>query len=281
MRRNGNRDLRRVLATSLVAPLLFASGCRQIMAVLGSLLGGGAGGGFNGAGTGGGGLGSLPGLLGGAGGPLSPSSSLPPPTQSAAQVQEILQRYGIQVTGSGATPENVDTLLQGMQHYNAEHFRGLRQFDIPSVPSHNLNGLWQSSGGSAKITLWAHTSRRKQVSRHTVTHEIGHHASLFSRGEVLGQPLSNALGNGENAFPRDYARTNWREKVADNLAFILLGPQSEMRPASSWRPTQQAMDLISGEFRRNGGTPPAQGTPPATGAVDPGSSSAPRPGLTS
>lgn len=262
-RQTSERARARLVVYALLLVLAPAStGCQQLMSILGSLVGGGGiGGGFNGGGglpglggggLGGGGLGGgLPGLINGPGtGPLSPTSALPPPSSGTVPAQQLEQTYGVRITGSGATAENLQKLALGMSRYKREHFRGLAQLDLPAVRSHNLNGLWQSRGGQCKVTVWAHTGRRSQIYKNTVVHEIGHHVSLFSRRQVLGQPLSNAIGTGQNAFPRNYARKNWKEKVADNLAFILLGQDADYRAARTWQPTQAAMSIIRQEFGR-------------------------------
>jgi len=269
-----------LLALCLVVPV-FGTGCQQLIQLIGAVAGGGlGGGGFNPGSLGGGGLGGSlpPGLLNGNSGPLSPNSTLPPPPGGQRAAQEILREYGVPVTGSGATAENLANVALAMSRYKREHLQGLRQIDIPAVQSHNLNGLWQSRGGGAKITLWAHQRRRTQVLKHTAAHEIGHHVTLLSRRNVLGQNFSYALGSGPNAIPRSYAATNWREKVADNLAFILLGNDNERRPAPQWRPTVRAMQIVEQEFGRSASNP---GTSPGTqiaGTNTPTSQSTPRPG---
>lgn len=245
------RRPRRLALAPLGGAMLALAGCGALGGggLLGSLLGG-AGPGFTGGS--GGGLGpaspgSIPNLqTGGLTPNPAPSSMLPPPPQSQAAAAEILQRYGVRISGSGATPENLQQVATGLRHYKPEQLQGLGNIDIPAVQSHNLNGLWEG-GGSARITYWAHQSRRPQVLLHTVAHELGHHVTLQGRRD-FGQAFNQALGEYSSSIPRSYAGTNWREKVADNLAFILLGSSSELQPQAQWRPPAPAMQLVQTEF---------------------------------
>lgn len=252
-RRARTAILRRGALALLLPALLCLTGCRLLEDLLDLLADAAAAGAFRPGSQVGGGAGAtgIPNLLGGAGaGGPSPGSSLPPPTGGAVPAAKLQETYGIRITGSGATPENLEKVAFGLARYNREHLQGIEHIDIPSVPSHNLNGLWEMSGGIAKITYWAHTNRRDQVFKTTVVHEIGHHASLSSRAEVLGDPLSMALGEGDDAFPTDYSRTSEAEKLAENLAFILCGNEAESAPYPEWKPSARAMEIVRTEFRR-------------------------------
>lgn len=181
-----------------------------------------------------------------------PSSTLPPPTSSQQLVQEIRDRWGVPVTGAGATIENLETVKRGLEEFLPEHTRGsLTRLDLPVHRGlQSLQGYWQTfNGRTAEITVYAQTGRPNQVGLHTVAHEVGHHMTLLSR-KSWGTQFDRALGTGSGAYATDYSRTSSAEKMAESLSMSLLGADSDRWPyrLRSWNPSTAARSLVNEEF---------------------------------
>ncbi len=250
----GSRHLLVVALTFLIVP---NTGCRQIMSILGSLIGGGGGGGFNPAalgGLGGGsGLGSLPGLLGGSGAgaggntTLAPNSMLPAPPQSAAAVNEIAQMYGVRVYGQGAVSPYIDTVKEGLLHYPVEKIRGLGSINMPVTGgAGGVLGDWSTSGGPAHVNFYIKSGARNPLWNNTVVHEFGHHATLYY--DDFGNALQQSLGSGQFIYPSDYSMTSRADLLAEVMAFALLSERAYEKPLQSWRLSQPAKDLLEREI---------------------------------
>lgn len=275
---------KRAALFTLLAVLSFGlTGCQMITQLIGSLMGGGGiGGGFNGGGglggLGGGGSlgGGLPGLLNGTGigngGPLAPNNSLPAPAASQASIQQVTQRYGLQITGSGAAGQPLQKVIEGLQHYPDEKVRGIGRIHMPAVGNQGLLGTWETSGGPALITYYVQGGRRNALSNNTVIHEVGHHATLWHR--QFGRQLVQAIGVHPAMYPSEYSKTDGNDPMksdllAETLAFALLGNRAEERVLPNWRLTQAASQLIQSELiaKRSGGSPGTGATGTGTGAT--------------
>lgn len=205
--------------------------------------GGSAGGSGSGGTSGGGSTTSSPGR----GQP--PTSTLPPPASAAELAARIQETYGVVVTGPGASEANLSQIERSLEEFQVGHTRGLTSINVPLVHGlQSLQGLWETRNGrTAKITVWAQTGRPDQVTLHTMVHELGHHMTLLSR-RSWGDRFDGALGRSSTAFPSSYSRTSPEEKMAENLAFSLLGDEVDQRPLSGWNPSGSARDLMNQEF---------------------------------
>jgi hypothetical protein len=237
---------------------------------LGGGLGGlGGGGGFGGSNfnnpgytpfTGAGGLGGLGprsptggGFGGGYGnlntpgtGGLPPRGALPPPRAIPGQYAQVFRKYGVQVDGPGAgNPNALETVSQALQHYNVNNTRGLRAIHLLTSSGSSMTGLWMSKGSYCEINLYGR-NRPQPVGMRTAVHELGHHWSLYSDRQA-GNAFDQALGNGAQAYVSPYAQKSRSEKLAEAVAFLLVGPQvfrQEMSILPGFRPSQQAVGIV-------------------------------------
>lgn len=188
--------------------------------------------------------------LAGAGGAsrAGPTSKLPPPADSSDLVSSLEGRYQLRILGPGASPDNLKLLERGLADFRPEQLAGLAEINFPLVRGvQPLQGLWESDGRRATIKLYAQAGRPRQVFLHTISHELGHQTSLLSR-RTWGSALDRALGEVTASYPSEYSRTQSAEKVAETIAFSLLGPEDEQRPLPSWNPSLAARDLLRQEF---------------------------------
>lgn len=260
----------RVLLLSLLA--LVATGCRLDPNALGSLggnpYGGYGGGGYGGlGGYGGGGNFNSPGYTpfgspqspsgsgfgGGYGnlntpgvGGLPPRGTLPAPQTIPGQYAQIFQKYGVVVDGPGAGNQNaLETVSQALQHYSVQNTRGLRAIHLLTSSGSSMTGLWMSRGQYCEINYYGR-NRPQPVGMRTAVHELGHHWSLFSDRQA-GDAFDQALGNGPQAYVSPYSQKSRSEKLAEAVAFLLVGPQvfsQEMSILPGFSPSQQAVSIV-------------------------------------
>lgn len=206
----------------------------------GSSLNGLAGGNLGGVFPGGGqGLGNPPRLGGpGIGGQTgSPGASLPVPPGSSQAAAQILQKYGVPVAGSHATPQALQKVAYALSHFARENLQGLGRINIKEDRG-SLAGLWYVQGGPAQIDYYGANS-----SVFTMLHELAHHYSLFANRQA-GQAFSQALGSGPQGHLSDYAYTNWKEKVAEACAAMLNPQMVQRRVHPQFSPTSQAWSIL-------------------------------------
>ena len=200
------------------------------------------GGGLGGLG-GGGGYGNL--NTPGAGG-LPPRGTLPAPRTIPGQYAQVFQKYGVQVDGPGAgNPNALETVSQALQHYSVANTRGLRSIHLLTSSGSSMTGLWMSKGSYCEINYYGR-NRPQPVGMRTAVHEIGHHWSLYSDRQA-GNAFDQALGNGAQAYVSPYAQKSRSEKLAEAVAFLLVGPQvfrQEMSILPGFRPSQQAVSIV-------------------------------------
>lgn len=222
---------------------------------LGSGGGYGYGGGFGGSSGGGGGAFTPPALTGLAGappaintpggsGPRSPTSLLPAPQAGSATAQKIFAAYKIPIYGAGASPAVLDVVADGLRHYRPENLAGLDRIVIQSRQGGSLDGQWSTDGQLTQVELIAHQGRQEPVTLHTVTHEFGHHWSLFT-DEQGARAFDQALGDSAAAYVSEYAYNQWEDKLAEAVAYMLIGyDKAEQPPLAAWNPPQQAFAVL-------------------------------------
>lgn len=177
-----------------------------------------------------------------------PTSQLPPPQQSQDLARALERRFGIDIRGPGATPEHLGTLERALQDYRPDQLRGLQVVNFPLIQgSQGLLGLWQSDGRRSEISLYVQTRRAPQLGLHTVSHELGHQISMMTE-QSWGDALERALGQSSSSFPSPYSRSSPPEMLAENIAFGLLGGESEERALPGWRPNAQAVELLRQQY---------------------------------
>jgi hypothetical protein len=181
----------------------------------------------------------------GSSGPRSPSSLLPAPQAGSATAQKILAAYKIPIYGAGASPAVMDVVADGLRHYSTQNLQGLSRIVIHSRSGGSLDGQWSSDGQGAEVELIAHVNRSQPVTLHTVTHELGHHWSLFS-DEQGGKVFDQALGNNAAAYVSEYAHNEWSDKIAEAVAYMLIGyDKAEQPPLRAWNPSPQAFEVLN------------------------------------
>lgn len=177
-----------------------------------------------------------------------PSSQLPPPQDSLDLAASLERRYGIDIRGPGATAQHLGTLERALQDYRPDQLRGLSVVNFPLVQGQQgLLGLWQSNGFRSEISLYVQTGRFPQLGLHTASHELGHQISLMTE-KSWGDRLDLALGQAASSFPSSYSRSSSAEKLAENIAYGLLGGESEERALGGWRPNAQATELLRQQY---------------------------------
>lgn len=197
-----------VVLPVVASVLLFATGCKlaNIIQMVTSLLGGG---GMSGIIPGGGAGGSpFPGGIGGPGaGPMGPSSLLPPAAgASNATLQKIQQRYGIQVYGSAATQQSLDTIATALQYYKPEHLRELMTIDCQGSTGTGLAGMWSSNGRGGRIQYFG------RIAKSTASHELAHHLCEYVDSNWRDQLLN---AQGRNNRPTNYSYNTWADFAAE------------------------------------------------------------------
>lgn len=258
------RRLSRPLALGACAlALAGAPGCQQLQqfAALASALQGAAGAGvgaspgFAGASLGTGPLGATPSLTGPGVTTPSPASGVTPPG-AAASVQDFQQRYGFQVTGSGATPENLRRLALACEYYDPQrHLQALRQVELVDRggPADGVAGLWQSDGSSGQVTLYAFSEGGpgNTILTHAAVHELGHHVcELTGRGSFTPQ-LEQNIQASPQPIPTQYAGSSDSELRAETVATLLHGGV-ERPPGylANYQPSPALLQQVRGEFPR-------------------------------
>lgn len=227
------------------------------MGILGSVLGGGGlGGGFGGApggfqpgpysplGGSPGGYGGLPGLNTPGLGTGAPTAQMPVPLASQAQAAQILQNYGVQINGAGASPQILGTVADGLRRYNRQSIQGLQSISILSSQGGSTTGRWFGGSGGGRIELYARGGA-EPVKLRTITHELGHHWSLAADSQG-GDSFLQAL-NTPGGYVSPYAQTGDSDKMAEAVAYMLVGPQEfskEMSILPSWNPSPQATQIV-------------------------------------
>lgn len=246
---------------ALVACGLFLAGTpgcqflQQAAGILSSLQGPGAATpGFAGASLGGMNPGGIPGLSTPGVSAPSPSSGVSPPG-SATSIQDFQQRYGFQVTGSAATPENLARLAQACEYYDAQrHLQNLQRVELADKggPLAGTAGLWQSNGLGAAITLYAFQEAGQSgnvINRHSAVHELGHHVCELTGQGGFTQQLDQNIQASPQPLPTRYAGTQTAELRAETVATLLNG--NVERPPGflpNYQPSPQLVQQIRSEF---------------------------------
>ncbi|MBI4860508.1 MAG: hypothetical protein HY815_09630 [Candidatus Riflebacteria bacterium] len=183
-----------------------------------------------------------------------PVVALPPPAESAAQIQRIVQRFGMQsITGSGATPDNLTRLEEAYARYPAGSCRNLAVvFESgQETSSDGFSGFWDPLDASGQLTYYDEARSRNPIASGKITyygqrpdlwilvHELSHHLTLYvdpnfgvnlcstvgytlKPGQSLnGQEQTANLGEWAtsavpaNSYPREYATSNSIEHIAE------------------------------------------------------------------
>jgi hypothetical protein len=171
-----------------------------------------------------------------------------------------MQRYGVSVTGSGATSENLTRLEEGLRYYNAsQHLRGLRRIELvdslttPTGVPQGVLGVWIPEAGGAVIKLFAGQAlgtRGRVIDRHSVVHELAHHVCEGSQPQ-FGQRLLQVAQGGVQPVPTEYAMTSNAEFQAEVTSTHLRGPaQTIPGYRYDYRPAPALVSLVRQNFAR-------------------------------
>lgn len=148
-------------------------------------------------------------LNGGQQNPSSPAAVLPAPAESAQAIQQLTQKYGIQVAGSCAKGTDLQTLDQALGLLaDKSRIQGLTY----NIPCETQDG----GGGTAGEWLGEETNGPYRIDfkgppfaplgRGLYLHETGHHLHLAHTNTTLRQTLESTVQTTPEWYPSAYSK---------------------------------------------------------------------------
>jgi hypothetical protein len=191
-----------------------------------------------------------------------PSASLPPPSDAESIILRIEQRHGVKsISGSNATPDQLTDLEDACRRYPPGLLKTMTfdfepaNADPVAASKPNVVAYWTTADAngqpvprsSPRIAGGKVFFLREKTDKWTMIHETAHHVTILAdpdfgrsllqgsgyaiQGQLFpGSMLGSAedwvnAGVPENAYPRNYSATNYREHIADLVTTHLGGPE--------------------------------------------------------